>query len=414
VKKFENKKPKIHFHHFCRHTFISTLSNLSSSSSIRRTTKHIMLSNMSSLEQLRLYVTDESLNSQNQSEHTCRLFVTHSNLHEMQFLEIRFDLRWTIGTVKEKLMTHCGTNASAMRLQLFGDSTNNTNNNYTRFNDSDNGRRSQQQQFQNSGNFKSQQEAQHRTTELSNDEAKLGYYSPSDGMRLHVIDTDPTSLSANGWLEDLSKVEKYVMSDEAYEKREGTYRQWARKKREEDPTWTLQKEQQKLRNQRKNGNNNNNSNENDIDDAIAAAKEKMLTTYASFECVRHVVSGSRCEVNPGGKRGVVCFVGKVKDTAQTGKAEEEEEEEGKAEEVEVDLGKDDVVDMPPSLPCGYWVGVKFDEPVGKNDGKTPCGKILIPECPPMHGSFCRPDRVICGDEFTEIDEFASSSEDEEI
>merc|ERR1711965_335722 len=102
----------------------------------------------------------------------------------------------------------------------------------------------------------------------------------------------------------------------AYEKREGTYRQWARKKREEDPTWTLQKEQQKLRNQRKNGNNNNNnSNEYDIDDAIAAAKEKMLTTYASFECVRHVVSGSRCEVNPVGKRGVVCFVGKVKDTA---------------------------------------------------------------------------------------------------
>ena len=375
-----------------------------------------MLSNMSSLEQLRLYVTDESTNSQNQSEHTCRLFVTHSNLHEMQFLEIRFDLRWTIGTVKEKLMTHCGTNASAMRLQLFDDSTNNNYN--TRFNSDnsvDDGRRSQQQQqqqFQNSGgNFKSQQEHSNRTTELSNDEAKLGYYSPSDGMRLHVIDTDPTSLSANGWLEDLSKVEKYVMSDEAYEKREGTYRQWARKKREEDPTWTLQKEQQKLRNQRKNGNNNNNSNENDIDDAIAAAKEKMLTTYASFECVRHVVSGSRCEVNPGGKRGVVCFVGKVKDTAQTGEGEEEE---GKAEEVEVDLGKDDVVDMPPSLPCGYWVGVKFDEPVGKNDGKTPCGKILIPECPPMHGSFCRPDRVICGDEFTEIDEFASSSEDEEI
>ena len=372
---------------------------------------------MSSLEQLRLYVTDESSNSQNQSEHTCRLFVTHSNLHELQFLEIRFDLRWTIGTVKEKLMTHCGTNASAMRLQLFDDSTNNNYN--TRFNSDnsvDDGRRSQQQQqqqFQNSGgNFKSQQEHSNRTTELSNDEAKLGYYSPSDGMRLHVIDTDPTSLSANGWLEDLSKVEKYVMSDEAYEKREGTYRQWARKKREEDPTWTLQKEQQKLRNQRKNGNNNNNnSNENDIDDAIAAAKEKMLTTYASFECVRHVVSGSRCEVNPGGKRGVVCFVGKVKDTAQTG---EEEEEEGKAEEVEVDLGKDDVVDMPPSLPCGYWVGVKFDEPVGKNDGKTPCGKILISECPPMHGSFCRPDRVICGDEFTEIDEFASSSEDEEI
>ena len=63
---------------------------------------------------------------------------------------------------------------------------------------------------------------------------------------------------------------------------------------------------------------------------------------------------------------------------------------------------------------GVWVGVNLDSAVGKNDGKTPCGKILIPECLPMHGSFCRPDRVTCGDEFTEIDEFATSSEDEEI
>jgi len=379
---------------------------------------------MSSLEQLRLYVTDESSNSMNQSEHTCRLFVTHSNLREMQFLEIRFDLRWTIRTVKEKLMTHCGTNASAMRLQLIDDvgrNSNNTNDtNVHRSNvfsgHGNSGSKSsqqqqQQQQFQNYDS-KSQQNRITTTIELSNDEAKLGYYSPSDGMRLHVIDTDPTSLSANGWLEDVSKVEKYVMSDEAYEKREGTYRQWARKKREEDPTWTLQKEQQKLRNQQRNATTTNNNVDNS-DDAIAAAREKMLTTYASYECVRHVVSGSRCEVNPGGKRGVVCFIGKVKDTTQTG-AKEEEEKGGEEKHDVEEVADKDVVDMPPSLPSGYWVGVKFDEPVGKNDGKTPCGKILIPECPPMHGSFCRPDRVTCGEEFTEIDEFASSSEDEEI
>lgn len=41
---------------------------------------------------------------------------------------------------------------------------------------------------------------------------------------LHIIDTDPTSLSANGWLEDTSKVEKYVMSEEDYAKRDNTYR----------------------------------------------------------------------------------------------------------------------------------------------------------------------------------------------
>lgn len=41
---------------------------------------------------------------------------------------------------------------------------------------------------------------------LSDDARKLGFYSPLDGWRLHVIDTDPTSVSANGWLEDVSKV----------------------------------------------------------------------------------------------------------------------------------------------------------------------------------------------------------------
>lgn len=41
---------------------------------------------------------------------------------------------------------------------------------------------------------------------------------------MHVIDSDPLSASANGWLEDTSKVEKYVMTDEDYAKRENTYR----------------------------------------------------------------------------------------------------------------------------------------------------------------------------------------------
>ena len=47
---------------------------------------------------------------------------------------------------------------------------------------------------------------------------------------MHVIDTDPTSLSAGGWLEDVSKVEKYEISDEAYNLRENTYRKFKEKK----------------------------------------------------------------------------------------------------------------------------------------------------------------------------------------
>lgn len=36
--------------------------------------------------------------------------------------------------------------------------------------------------------------------------------------RLHVIDLDPSSVTSGGWLEDISLVEKYSISEEAYEK----------------------------------------------------------------------------------------------------------------------------------------------------------------------------------------------------
>ena len=45
--------------------------------------------------------------------------------------------------------------------------------------------------------------------------------------------------------------------------------------------------------------------------------------------------GARCKVEPGGKRGVVAFVGNGVE----------------------------------GLPAGFWVGVHFDEPVGRNDGR---------------------------------------------
>ena len=47
---------------------------------------------------------------------------------------------------------------------------------------------------------------------------------------IHVIDTDASSKSASGWLEDTSKVQKYVMSDEDYAKRENTYKQFKKMK----------------------------------------------------------------------------------------------------------------------------------------------------------------------------------------
>ena len=61
----------------------------------------------------------------------------------------------------------------------------------------------------------------------------LGYYSIVSGMEIHVVDTDPFSLSRNGGLTDVSLIQKYTISDENYDKRKGTLRDYLRNKREE-------------------------------------------------------------------------------------------------------------------------------------------------------------------------------------
>ena len=83
--------------------------------------------------------------------------------------------------------------------------------------------------------------------------------------------------------------------------------------------------------------------------------------------------GDRCEVTVGSKRGQVQYVGKI-----------------------------------PQIAPGWWVGVQYDEPVGKNDG-TVKGKRLF-ECPPKYGGFLRPDKLAVGD-FPELDDLFESDED---
>ena len=53
-------------------------------------------------------------------------------------------------------------------------------------------------------------------------------------------------------------------------------------------------------------------------------------------------------------------------------------------------------------PKGYWTGVQFDEPVGKNDGSVKGQRYFT--CPDGYGSLLRPDKVKAGD-FPEVDEF---------
>lgn len=230
------------------------------------------------------------------AEGTVSLLVTHSNLQQ-RWPDIRFDLHMSIQSVKDKLHFHGGTNSAMMRLIL--------------------------KDF--SGNV---------IGEMNDDSKPLGFYSAQSGMCIHIIDIDPYSLSKDGGLENVNLVKKYVMSDEDYNKRKGTLREYKRKKREQDPGWCFFDYNRK-----------------DNDEKAPPPGPESVAGWKV---------GDRCEITPGGRRGEVMFIGEVG-----------------------------------VLPDGQWVGVKFDEPVGKHNG-TVKGKKLF-ECGDKYGAVVRPHLVKVGD-----------------
>jgi len=254
-----------------------------------------------------------------QHDATVLIHVSHQNL-KAKFMELRMDRHMTILEVMEKLRRHCGTGAESMVLQLFN----------------------QAQQF---------------VCILDDLDRKLGFYSPEDGYGIHILDTNPHSMSAGGWLEDVSLVKKYEISEEAYNKREGTVRKWITEKKAADPTWTVQKEMMRRKDP-------NWVPPNEVTDPEHMAEEASKISV-----------GDRCEVQPGGRRGEVKFVGKVDE-----------------------------------LNLGFWIGVALDEPVGKTDGSAKGTKYF--DClGPKYGTFARPDKVTVGDfpdlfdeELAELDE----------
>jgi tubulin-folding cofactor B len=296
-----------------------------------------MITCKDTIDAIKAYVTAPA--SQNEAESSVRLLVTSSAL-KSSFMEILFNKHMTVGAVKDKLQTHVGTSRSSMVLVL---------------------------KDQTGGAI----------GELTDDERKLGYYSPASGYVLHVVDSDKMSLANTGWLEDVSKVEKYVMSDAEYDAREDTYRKFKEQRLKEDPGWTLQKEIQKNKAAAVAARGDSGGGFGDVSFGGSRAPGG---TEDDEVLASHVEVGKRCEVSTsqGSKRGIVRVVG--------------ENLEG--------------------LPKGFWVGVEYDEPVGKNDGMV--GGIRYFDCPMGYGGFVRPGLVSVGDEFVPFDEDVDFSDEDEI
>lgn len=94
------------------------------------------------------------------------------------------------------------------------------------------------------------------------------------------------------------------------------------------------------------------------------------------ESVQGMSVGDRCEVRPGGRRGQVAYLGEA-----------------------------------PEISPGYWVGVQFDEPLGKGNGSVK-GKQYF-QCELKYGGFIRPQNVAVGD-FPVEDPFADDDSDDEL
>ncbi|XP_020595535.1 tubulin-folding cofactor B [Phalaenopsis equestris] len=176
-------------------------------------------------------------------DNTVLLRVTHSNIKSFSS-EVRFDLEMSVEDLKEKLWKKCGTSVDSMLLVLYDD-------------------------------------AGSKICNISDSARPLGFYSPLNGYHIKVIDLDPSSVSSGGWLEDTSLVEKYTISEEAYNKRDSNFRKFKEKMLSQNAT---------------------------------ADENKLPENYLEDLC-KNIKAGDRCEVESGEKRGVVKYVGKVENGA---------------------------------------------------------------------------------------------------
>lgn len=320
---------------------------------------------------LKSYITAADATQYNSlAASTLVLDLTHSNLRQ-RHAEIRFDRHDTVDELRRRIHQKTGTPPGSQHLQL-----------------------------------KSGGAVYYEITPNSESERMLGYYNLPLGANVHCIDVDPHSSSAGGAYEDTSLVEKYRMTDEEYDRRQGTLRDWGRQRKEADPEFSLKRharEHAELVEARRLYRESGAVKEGfevessgtivrcSIEEVIAndsgSAEKGSNETKSDAEIehgpdsIRHLSLHSRCQVQPGSRRGEIAFLGPIDG-----------------------LGGG-----------GHWAGVILDEPVGKTNGTVQSSGIRYFEAPGSNrGGFFRGKNVEAGD-FPEIDimdELDDSSDDE--
>jgi tubulin-folding cofactor B len=295
--------------------------------------------------------------------HSLWLDITHSNLHQ-RHVEIKFSAGDTLADVRSRIHRQTGTGAGSQHLQVFWNNV-------------------MQQEFPPAA--KDSESMNART---------LGSLQFQTGMRIHVMDQNPYSLSAAGGLEDVSLVPKFKLTEAEYDAKDtNTLRSWARSQKAANPNFTLEKHAAEhaamvaAKRCHRNGLPLPEGFALDVDGVVFAVdsdntsnivdkdKDKDNVDGEDFgpESCQHVTLGDRCEVTPGQRRGVVAWIGQL-DTDTSNSATD-------------NAG----INMP-----GHWVGVVFDEPVGRSDG-TVQGRRYFDTPGPQYGGMVRGKNVTPGD-----------------
>merc|ERR1719183_2787755 len=135
---------------------------------------------------------------------------------------------------------------------------------------------------------------------LMDEYKSLGYYGARSGMEIHIKDLDPHSISKHGGLEDVSQVEKYVMPDEEYDKLKNSVRAEKRKAEARKKAEAAARAEAGEEEGEELGG-----------DGVAKPGPLEMTieeAQAAFPV------GSRCEADPGARRGEVSYVGHLINT----------------------------------------------------------------------------------------------------